>query len=171
MMMQFSRFGRMCAAASALVAGSSALLAQGVPARAPYAQVIANDPGRCRGSEPAVRIDVSGIKGAQGNMRVQIYRAVKDDWLAKDRWIYRIEAPARGTSMAFCMPVPAAGSYAVAIRHDYNNNDDTDLFEDGGGMSNNPGVNIFNLGRPSVRKTAFEVGKAVTVISIRMRYL
>ena len=145
--------------------------ASAVPARGAYAEIITNDPGRCSGKEPAVRIDVSGIKGAQGNMRVQIYRATKDDWLEKDRWLYRIETPARASSMSFCMPVPAAGSYAVAIRHDYNNNDDTDIFADGGGMSNNPSVNIFNLGRPSIRKTAFDVGPAVKVIAIRMRYL
>ena len=103
-------------------------------------------------------------------MRVQIYRAIRGDWLEKNRWMYRIETPAREGSMSFCMPVPAAGSYAVAIRHDYNNNNETDIFADGGGMSNNPSVTVFNLGRPSVGKTAFEVGNEVKAISIRMRY-
>ena len=51
-----------------------------------------------------------------------------------------------------------------------NGNGKTDLREDGGGMSNNPSINIFNLGKPSYKKTAFEVGNAVKPITISMRY-
>ena len=155
---------------AALSAASAAALLS-APASAQYAVKIGNDMAACQGRGPAVRINVSGIKNSTGNMRLQIYRATKADWLEKDRWIYRIETPARAGSMSFCMPVPQAGSYAVAIRHDANNNRDTDIFADGGGMSNNPSVNIFNLGRPSHNKTAFPVGNEVTSISIRMRYL
>jgi uncharacterized protein (DUF2141 family) len=158
-----------------IAAGGLAILAVGlsgaaVPAHAQYAEKISNDPSRCEGPGPAVRVNVTGIKSARGNMRVQIYRALRSDWLEKDRWMYRIEAPARQGSMVFCLPVPRAGSYAIAIRHDANDNDDTDIFADGGGMSNNPSVNIFNLGRPSHTRTAFEVGNAVRSIDIRMRY-
>lgn len=160
-------------AASSFAGGALALTGAllAVPAQAQYAVKIANDTSVCEGRGPAVRINVSGIKNSTGNMRVQIYRAVQSDWLEKDRWVYRIEAPARAGSMSFCMPVPRAGNYAVAIRHDANNNRDTDIFADGGGMSNNPSVNIFNLGRPSYRKTAFSVGNEVRTIDIRMRYL
>ena len=38
-------------------------------------------------------------------------------------------------------------------------------------MSNNPSINIFNLGKPSYRKTAFTVGEGVTTISIAMKYM
>jgi uncharacterized protein (DUF2141 family) len=69
------------------------------------------------------------------------------------------------------MPVPGRGSYGIAVRHDVNANGKTDLREDGGGMSNNPSINVFNLGRPSVTKTRFEVGGAVRPITIRMRYM
>ena len=67
--------------------------------------------------------------------------------------------------------VPAAGTYAIAIRHDVNGNGGTDLRTDGGGMSNNPSINIFNLGRPSVERTRFSVGREVKPMSIRMRYM
>ena len=141
------------------------------PAHAQYRQKIANDPAKCRGKGPAVSVSVSAIKSSAGTMRVQLYRATKEDWLETGRWIYRIEAPARAGSMSFCMPVPEAGSYAIAVRHDVNDNDDTDLTQDGGGMSNNPSINIFNLGKPSVAKTAFAVGNEVKAIAIRMRYM
>ena len=37
-------------------------------------------------------------------------------------------------------------------------------------MSNNPSINIFNLGKPSYRKTAFSVSSDVKPITIAMKY-
>ena len=156
---------------AALGAASAAALLS-APASAQYAVKIGNDMAACQGRGPAVRINVSGIKNSTGNMRVQIYRATQGGLAGEGPLdLSHRDAGARAGSMSFCMPVPQAGSYAVAIRHDANNNRDTDIFADGGGMSNNPSVNIFNLGRPSHNKTAFPVGNEVTSISIRMRYL
>lgn len=155
------------------LAAPAALLALALPgsaAQAQYHQEIRNDMAVCRGSGPAVRVNVSGIKNAQGNVRAQIYRATEADWLQSGRWMYRIEVPAQAGSMSFCLPVPANGSYAVAVRHDVNGNGSTDIRTDGGAMSNNPSINIFNLGRPSVRRTAFDVN-GVTTININMRYM
>ncbi|HCB79650.1 MAG TPA: hypothetical protein DEP68_12890, partial [Erythrobacter sp.] len=66
--------------------------------------------------------------------------------------IYRMEAPAKAGTMTFCMPVPKPGVYGIAVRHDVNGNGSTDIFKDGGAMSNNPSINIFNLGKPSYKK-------------------
>ena len=87
------------------------------------------------------------------------------------RWLNRIELPARAGTMSICMPVPAAGDYAIAVRHDVNDNGETDISTDGGGMSNNPSINIFNLGRPSINRTKFTIGREVKPMAIRMRYL
>ena len=38
-------------------------------------------------------------------------------------------------------------------------------------MSNNPSINIFNLGKPSYDKVALAVGNEVKAITIRMRYM
>lgn len=140
------------------------------PVLAQYQQEIRNDPARCRGAGPAVRVTVSGIESDQGNLRVQIYNGTEADWLASGRWLYRIEVPARAGAMSFCLPVPVAGSYAVAVRHDVNGNGRTDITSDGGAMSNNPSINILNLGRPSVRRTRFDVS-GVTSIAVNMRYM
>jgi len=151
-----------------------AALAAGLVASFPagaYRQAIPNDMGRCAaGSGPAVKVTVTGIKTSRGTMRVQTYRGTSSEWLAKGKWLHRVEAPARRGTMTFCLPVPEAGTYAVAVRHDVNGNGSTDLREDGGGMSNNPSINIFNLGRPSYKKTAFSVGGEVKPITITMRY-
>jgi uncharacterized protein (DUF2141 family) len=140
------------------------------PAQAQYRQAISNDPAHCRGDGPAVNVTVSGIKSSSGRMRVQLYRATRADWLEKGRWIHRIEAPARAGSMTFCMPVPAAGSFGIAVRHDVNGNGETDLTQDGGGVSNNPSINILNLGKPSYDKAAIQVS-GVRSITINMRYM
>ena len=141
------------------------------PVRAQNRDAIPNDMSKCRGSGPAVRVTVTEVKSGTGTMRMQLYRATRQDWLARGRWIYRIQVPARAGTMTFCMPVPQPGSYGIAIRHDVNGNGDTDLTQDGGGMSNNPSINVFNLGKPSVDKVAISVGQEVKTISIRMRYL
>jgi multidrug efflux pump subunit AcrA (membrane-fusion protein) len=119
----------------------------------------------------SVSVTVTGIRSSSGKLRVQLYRATRQDWLEKGRWLHRIEAPARAGSMTFCMPVPEPGSYGIGVRHDANDNGETDLTQDGGGMSNNPSVNIFNLGKPSYDKAAFSVGSGVRSITINMRYL
>jgi uncharacterized protein (DUF2141 family) len=157
-------------AARALAVAGLAVGALAMPAQAQYRQPIANDPARCRGGGSAVSVTVSGIRASTGRIRVQLYHATKQDWLEKGRWIHRIEAPARAGSMTFCMPVPAPGSFGIAVRHDVNNNGETDLTQDGGGVSNNPSINLFNLGKPSYDKAAVQVN-GVRSISITMRYM
>jgi uncharacterized protein (DUF2141 family) len=168
-----SGFSFLCRAfywlAAGLIAGAMALAG---PAQAQYRNHIGNDLEKCRaGDGPAVRVTVSGIKSSRGTIRVQSYRGTQAEWLAKGRWLSRIELPARAGSMNFCLPVPAAGRYGIAVRHDVNGNGETDLSQDGGGMSNNPGINIFNLGKPSISKTAFAVGNEVKSITITMKYM
>jgi uncharacterized protein (DUF2141 family) len=146
-----------------------ALLSVSVAAQA-SGQVIANDPAKCR-SGPSTIVQISGIKASTGKLRVQSYHATQQDWLNKGRWLSRVEVPARAGSMTICVPLPEKGSYAIAVRHDVNGNGKTDLRTDGGGMSNNPSINIFNLGKPSVKKTAFAVGDGPKTISITMKYM
>lgn len=156
----------------AILAAAALALPSAAPAEAQYRHKIANDLSRCyAGSGPAVMITVNGIESSTGVVRVQSYRGTAQDWLEKGRWLNRIEAPAREGTMTFCMPVPSAGTYGIAVRHDVNANGKTEITRDGGGMSNNPGINIFNLGKPSYKKTAIAVGNGVTSIRIIMKYM
>lgn len=150
---------------------SIGVLATAAPAAAQFKQEIGNDMSRCEGDRPAVRVTVTGISASSGSIRVQSYRGTAADWLAKGRWLHRIQVPARRGTMVFCLPVSGPGNYAIAVRHDVNGNGETDIRSDGGGMSNNPSINIFNLGRPNVRQTAFTVGNDVKAIQINMRYM
>ena len=133
---------------------------------------IDNDMARCTaGNGPAVIVQVRGVKDAAGRIRVQSYPATGGAWLAKGRWINRVEARANTGAMSFCVPVPAAGNYGIAVRHDRNANGKTDISKDGGGFSNNPSINILNLGKPSVGKVSFYAGTGVTRITINLKYL
>lgn len=154
------------------IACAFAVLALAVPAQAQYNQRIGNDMAKCAaGAGPAVRVTINDIKSSSGNIRVQLYRATKADWLASGRWLNRMELPARAGSMTVCVPAPGPGTYGIAVRHDANGNGKTDLTKDGGGMSNNPSINIFNLGKPSHTRVAFELGDTVKPMTIRMRYM
>ena len=156
--------------------GTIALAAGGIllssGAHAQYQKTISNDLSKCSSSAgPAIKVTVTGIETSSGKMRIQSYYGTKADWLEKGRWLSRIETSARAGTMTFCVPVTAAGTYAVAVRHDKNGNNKTDLTNDGGAMSNNPSINIFNLGKPSYKKTRFSVGDGVTSITINMKYM
>lgn len=134
-------------------------------------QRIVHDMSKCNaGKGPAVKISINSIKNANGNIRVVSYPATKAAWLVSGKWINRFEVPAVAGSMTVCMPVPTAGNYGIAILHDKNGNQKVDLGSDGGGMSNNPAINIWNLGKPSVDKVRFYAGTGITQLTINMRY-
>ena len=143
-----------------------------VPAAAQeFRQELTHSVVPCQGNGPAVWVQITDVKNSTGKLRIQLYPGTRADWLERGRWLNRIEIPARSGSLQVCMPVPGPGQYAIAIRHDVNGNGKTDISSDGGGMSNNPSINIFNLGRPGVDKTRFTIGREVLPMSIRMRYL
>ncbi len=157
-----SKFLASLAAAAVLFSGAA--IASG--------QEVSNDLSRCAaGKGPAVLVSVRGVKETAGRIRVQSYPATGSAWLAKGRWLHRVETRANAGNMSFCVPVPAEGKYGIAVRHDRNANGKTDISQDGGGFSNNPSINILNLGKPAVSKVAFQAGPGVTRISINLRYM
>ncbi len=167
--MMTTRNLRLC---GATLLGAVAAFGLAAPASAQeYRQELRHSVAPCQGDGPAVWINISDIEAATGTLRIQLYRGTRADWLERGRWLHRIEVPAHEGSRQVCMPVPATGSYAIAIRHDVNDNGRTDITTDGGGMSNNPSINIFNLGRPSVNRTRFSIGHEVKPMTIRMRYM
>jgi uncharacterized protein (DUF2141 family) len=157
---------------SKCIAAIMALTALSLSGAAAANAVLSNDMSKCAaGKGPAVKVIVNGVKAGTGKLRVQSYPATKAAWLAKGRWLNRIETGARAGTMSFCLPVGVAGRYAIAVRHDKNGNGSTDISSDGGGFSNNPSINILNLGKPGVDKVGFQVGTGVTTISINLRYM
>lgn len=152
-----------------LISATALVLVSGMAAAG---QEMDNDLSGCAaGKGPAVLVSVRGVKEAKGVVRVQSYSATAGSWLAKGRWLNRIESRANAGNMNFCVPVPSEGKYGIAVRHDRNGNGKTDITQDGGGFSNNPSLSILNLGKPSVGKVAFDAGPGVTRITINLRYM
>ncbi|QFT76475.1 DUF2141 domain-containing protein [Erythrobacter sp. THAF29] len=158
---------------SALALGASLAVAPTSAAQSGYAKVITNDMSRCApGNGPAVRLRITGLRSGSGNLFVRTYYAKRGDWLKSKRYLTRIDAKPRAGAMTVCVPVPAAGRYAIAVQHDENGNREMDVSTDGAGMSNNPRIGSF-LGiprPPSVDKAAFTVNGGVTRLNIAMRY-
>jgi uncharacterized protein (DUF2141 family) len=151
---------------------TGALVLTATAPSAAFQREISNDLARCNsGTGPALLVTVTGVKASSGKMRVQTYRANKAEWMEKGKWLHRIEVVAKAGSMSFCLPVPEAGTYGVAVRHDVNGNGKTDFSDDGGGISNDPSINIFNLGKPSYTKVGVAVRGEVKSIRITMKYL
>jgi len=147
-----------------------ALAALAQPATA-QRQEISNDMSKCRsGAGPAILVTVDGFKDRGGNIRVQSYEATKAKWLEKGQWINRIDIPVakQGGAMKFCVPLPKAGNYGIAVRHDRDGNGKSG-WNDGGGFSNNPDISLFNL-EPSVGKVSVSAGAGVTPITIILNY-
>lgn len=158
----------------ALLAGAVLAAPQGLAAQPKFTNLIPNDMSRCApGNGPAVRIDVSGMKSADGLLIVRAYHARESDWLKGKKYFAKIHEPARKGAMSVCVPVPQAGEhYAIVAQHDVNGDYATSFSVDGAGMSNNPVVKTF-LGiprPPAVKATAFPVEAGVTRIAIAMRY-
>jgi uncharacterized protein (DUF2141 family) len=157
-----------------LAAGLAAGMPASLGAQPKFTNLIPNDMSRCASTAgPAVRVEVSGMKSAEGLLIVRAYNARENEWLKAKKYFAKIHEPARKGQMTVCVPVPkAGGDYAIAVQHDVNGDYSTSFSVDGAGMSNNPVVKTF-LGiprPPALEKVAFPVGEGVTRIAITMRY-
>ncbi len=147
------------------------LAAQG----ASYGRIVTNDLGQCAaGKGPAVRITVTGLKSSDGHLFVRTYYARSGDWLVSKRYTIRVDARPQKGSTTVCVPLPAAGDYAIAVQHDANGNRKTDFSTDGAGMSNNPKIKkILGLvpRPPGLEKVRFSAGSGVTSMTIAIQYM
>jgi uncharacterized protein (DUF2141 family) len=154
-----------------LTACTAALgLALAMPA-APSAAVVGPDVARCRSNtgQPALLVNVAGLRNRQGSVRVMVYGSNPAEFLVRGKWLKRVDVPVVPTgSMQICVALPGAGTYAIAVRHDADANRKTG-WNDGGGYSNNPPLSITNL-KPSYRKAAISVGNGVRPVNVVLNY-
>jgi len=126
------------------------------------------DPSCSNGNVPAVLVHVAGLKNGAGKVRVQAYGPGSANYLKKGAWAGRVDVPLSGRrSIDICLPLPAAGQYSVAVRHDSNANRKSD-WNDGAGFSRNPKLSL--LGRPSFGQTAVAVRGGPTRVNVVINY-
>jgi uncharacterized protein (DUF2141 family) len=126
------------------------------------------------GATPSVLVRVSGLRSRLGTVRVRTFAGTPDTYFDKTKYQRRVEVsiPKAGP-VDICVPVNAPGVYAVDVRHDANNNGDTDR-ADGAGASGNPKLTLFDVlfkRRPPAKQVQFSVGRGTTVVPIVLKYL
>jgi uncharacterized protein (DUF2141 family) len=134
------------------------------------------DAARCAaGDGPAVLVKVVGLKNRVGKVRVRTFNGANSShWFNKKFAMKRteIDIPASGP-VEICMAVPKSGPYVLDLRHDLNNNGDSDR-ADGVGASGNPVISMFDVmfgKKPPAAKVVMQVGAGVTTAVITMKYL
>jgi uncharacterized protein (DUF2141 family) len=139
------------------------------------AQTLGPNPDLCAGgTEPSILVKISGLKNRAGKIRVRTFAGNPDTYFNKKYAQKRLEYPTPATGpVEICVPVSNPGTYAVDVRHDANNNDDTDR-SDGIGASGNPKFSLWHilLGRkPAAQQVQVVVGRGTTVVPVVLRYL
>lgn len=149
-------------------------LGAAVPA---HAAVLGSDAAACTtGSEgPAILAQVSGMKDAAGEVRLELYPATEADFmaddhelLAKGKTFRRVRIPARAEPFALCIRVPHPGRYALVLTHNRAAKDKFNFWQDGAGFASNQRI---GRSRPTLAIATVEAGPRITPVSIKVQYL
>lgn len=137
----------------------------------PASAQLGSDAAACRSRNGhAVLVTVDGFRQRTGNIRVAIYGSDPRRFLARGQTLRKINVPVtRAGPMRICVALPAAGRYAVAVRHDVNGDNSRRDWSDGAGFSRNPRISLTNL-RPNYNNVAINVGRGVTPLSVVLNY-
>lgn len=141
------------------------------------AQVLGSDAAACTGGQgPAIRATITGLKDARGSVKLELYPANEEDFLAGDDDLAKrgkpfrrvtVAAPAGG-SATVCIRAPHAGRWALFVGHDRDGKPKFNFWSDGAGF---PSARKIGRSRPKLEDALIEVGNGVTPTTIRMQYL
>lgn len=134
--------------------------------------------GRCRSNEPgpAFIVNVAGLRDRTGRLKLEVYPATDDDFLADDNVLVaagktfrRVEVPVPASGPAeLCVRLPRAGRYALVVLHDRNSDRRFNWRVDGIGFAGNPRL---GLRRPDVDEASAHASSGRTSVTIVMNYL
>ncbi len=147
------------------------------------ASMIASSPelgkaeGQCRPDEhgPAFLVEVKGLKDRKGRLKLELYPATDDDFLADDNVLLstgkifrRVEigVPSSGP-VILCIRAPAPGTYAISLLHDRDGDRKFAVSTDGIGFAGNPKL---GFSKPKAAAASASVGTGPARISIVMNY-
>jgi len=134
-------------------------------------EILGPEAAACRpGAEgPAALVRIYGFKDRGGTLRVQVYGNNPEEFLEKGKKLKRVELPVTSSGdMNVCVELPRYGQYAIAVRHDRDNNRKSG-WSDGGGFSGNPRLSLTNL-KPDFEDVSFTARPGVTVVDVVMNY-
>jgi len=151
------------------------LLALGAPL--PSTPDLGKAEGQCRPDEagPSVLVDVIGLKDRRGRLKLELYPANDDDFLADDNVLLgegktfrrvEVEVPPSGP-VELCIRAPSAGTFALSLLHDRDANRKFSLSVDGIGFGGNPRL---GWSKPRASAASVRVGNGPTRVRIIMNY-
>ena len=139
---------------------------------------IGPDAAYCRAGAdaPAALVEINGLKDRTGAIRVELYPANNQDWLADrhkliadGKTFRRVEVkelPASGP-VTVCVKLPAPGNYALAIIHQRGASRTFSFSQDGIAFPNNPKL---GWSKPAVSKVTVSFGPEITAVPVTMNY-
>ena len=141
------------------------------------AQILGSDAAACTNGGPAILARIEGLKDRKGNLKLELYPANDEDFLADDGLLERagkpfrrvsVPTPAGGGAIALCIRVPRPGRYALLFTHDRDGKNKFNFWSDGAGFPANT-----KLGRrkPPLASALIDVPNGVATTTIRAQYL
>ena len=139
------------------------------------------DLGKAEGRCPAplhgsiFLVDVEGLKDRKGNLKLELYPANDDDFLADDdillragKAFARVEEPVPPSgAVRLCIRAPRPGLYALSLLHDRDRNHKFGLSVDGVGFTNNPKL---GWSKPKGGTVGARIGSVPTRVTIVLNY-
>lgn len=129
----------------------------------------------CEGSPSRTRlhVQVTNVRAAQGQVAVTVYPDDSRRFMAPRGKLARVRAKAAAPTTNVCFNLPKAGTYAIAVYHDANADQDFNRNRlgrptEGFGFSNDAPA---TTGIPPFRTVRFPVSEGENRITVRMRYL
>lgn len=108
---------------------------------------------------PAVHVRVTGFRDREGQLRVQVYRAREEEYLASGRHVARVDTPMTPAGdISVCVALPEAGPHVVAVLHDRDASGRLNPWRDGVGFARNPRL---GLGKPPLARVTVEVSGVI----------
>lgn len=163
--------------AAGLLATPTLAAAPNAPGYLPSTPDLGIAAGQCRPREtgPAVIVVPTGLKDRKGKLRVEVYPANDEDFLADDNVLVmagktfrraEIPLPAQGP-VEVCIRLPAPGAFSIIVLHDRDSNRKFGLSSDGVGF---PGDPRLGLAKPRSAAAQFDAGRGVGRVEVRMNY-
>ncbi|MBN8815927.1 MAG: DUF2141 domain-containing protein [Sphingomonas sp.] len=131
----------------------------------------------CRPGEtgPAFRVQVVGLHDRAGLLKLELYPANDQDFLADDTVLIaagkvfrrvEVRTPQNGPAV-LCIRAPGPGRYALSLLHDRDGNHRFNISSDGVGFAGNPRL---GWGKPKAATASTTVAQGITVVRIVVNY-
>lgn len=155
----------------------TALLPLLLGASLPSSPLLGKAEGLCRPGEagPSLIVEVIGLKDRRGWLKLELYPANDEDFLADDNVLLnagktfrRVETPVpRSGPVELCIRAPSSGAFAISLLHDRDGNRKFGLSVDGIAFGGNPKL---GWSKPRAASASVRIGDGPTRTRLILNY-